>query len=157
MITKDDHRKKVEAVRKARFAERVDDLNGLREVFGQRVEEIVKENRAKKLETDWQKIAEEHGSNDIQGIKDTLWKFVLDVGIEYQVADTAEGTQFRVTRCPFAEMAQEIGAADWGFICFCEDDYSITAGFNPEMGFRRTKTLMEGHECCDHFYYLPKK
>lgn len=157
MNTKDKHRKELEAVRKTEFAARVDDLNALREVFGERVEEIVKVNRAKKIVANWRKIAEAHGRNDVQGMKDTLWKWVLDVGIEYEVIDTEEGTQFRVTRCPFAEMALELDAADWGFICYCEDDPSMVAGFNPEMGFRRTRTLMEGDEYCDHFYFMPKK
>jgi predicted ArsR family transcriptional regulator len=157
MTTKDEHRKQLEAVIKAEFAARADDLNALREIFGERVEEIVKENRAKKIEAEWRKIAEAHGRNDIQGMKDTLWKWVLDEGIEYEVTDSEEGTQFRVTRCPFAEMAQELGAADWGFICYCEDDPPMVAGFNPEMGFRRTKTLMEGDEYCDHYYYMLKK
>jgi predicted ArsR family transcriptional regulator len=157
MITDEEHRKRVEATIKAEFAARVDDLNGLREVFGKRVEEIVKANRAKKIEREWRQIAEAHGRNDIQGMKDTLWKRVLEEGIEYDVSDTEEGTQFKVTRCPLAEMARELGAEDWGFICYCADDPPIVAGFNPDMGFRRTKTLMQGDDYCDHFYYMRKK
>ena len=67
MITKEEHRKRVEAAIKAEFAARVDDLNGLREEFGERVEEIVRKNRAKKIKVEWRKIAEAHGRNDIQG------------------------------------------------------------------------------------------
>jgi predicted ArsR family transcriptional regulator len=154
MISKAEHLKALGEVRKNAFSARVDDLNALRAEFGPRVEEIVKASRAKKLEANWRKIAEAHSRNDIQGIKETLWQWVLDAGIEYEFEDTAEGTQFRVTRCPLAEMAREIGAADWGFICFCADDPPMVAGFNPKMGFRRTKTLMEGHDCCDHFYFM---
>ena len=83
-----------------------------------------------------------------------MWKWVLDEGIEYEVQDTDEGSQFKVTRCPLAEMARELGAADWGYICFCADDPPMVAGFNPNMGFRRTKTLMHGDDCCDHFYFM---
>ena len=154
MITKEEQKQELEKVRKMEFAARVDDLNAIRDIYGKRVEEIVRVNRAKKIEADWRKIAETHGRNDIQGMKETLWKWVLDEGIEYEFEDTPEGTQFRVTRCPLAELAREIGAADWGFICFCEDDAPIVTGFNPKMGFRRTKTLMEGHDCCDHFYFM---
>jgi len=154
MITKEEHHKALDAVRKTEFAARVDDLNALREVYGEQVEEIVKASRAKKIEANWRKIAEQHGRNDIQGMKDTLWKWVLDEGIEYDVTDTEEGSQFQVTRCPLAEMARELNASHWGFICFCEDDPPMVAGFNPDMGFRRTKTLMQGDDCCDHFYYM---
>jgi hypothetical protein len=154
MISKTEHLEALGKLQKHEFAARVDDLNALRKRFGPEVETIVKENRAKKIEADWRKIAEEHGRNDIQGIKDTLWKWVLDEGIEYEFEDTLEGTQFRVTRCPLAKMAQEIGAANWGYICFCADDPPMVAGFNPKMGFRRTKTLMEGDDYCDHFYFM---
>ncbi len=150
----EEHQKAVQAAMKAEFAARFQDLNALRDEFGERVEEIIRENRAKRIEADWRKIAESHGRNDIQGMKDTLWKWVLNEGIEYEVTDTEEGTQFRVTRCPFAEMARELGASDWGFICYCEDDPPMVAGFNPEMGFRRTKTLMQGDDCCDHLYFM---
>ena len=154
MINKTEHLKALSAVKKNEFSTRVNDLNALRAEFGPRVEDIVQESRAKRIEVEWQKIAEQHGSNDIQGMKDTLWQWVLDEGIEYEFEVTAEGTQFHVTRCPLAEMAREINAADWGFICFCADDPPMVAGFNPKMGFRRTKTLMESNDYCDHFYFM---
>ena len=154
MISKEEHLKQVKNVRKWEFAARVDDLNALRERYGKEVEDIVAAKRAEKIEANWRKIAEEHGRNDIQGMKETLWTWVLDEGIEYEVEDTEEGTQFRVTHCPLAEMAKELNTTDWGFICFCADDPPMVAGFNPKMGFRRTKTLMEGDDCCDHFYFM---
>ena len=154
MVSKEEHLKAIDHIRKIELAARVEDLNALREVFGNRVEEIVKESRSKRIVKEWQKIAEAHGRNDVQGMKETLWQWVLEEGIEYEVEDTSEGTQYKVTRCPFAEMTREIGAADWGYICFCEDDEPMVAGFNPEMGFKRTKTLMQGDDCCDHFYFM---
>jgi predicted ArsR family transcriptional regulator len=153
-MTKEEHLKKVQAVRTMDFKDRVDDLNALRQVFGEQVVDVVLAERAKKVEKNWQTIALNHGKNDIEGLKETLWAWVQDAGFEFTVTETNEGTQFHVTKCPFAEMAHELQAADWGYICFCADDPHIVAGFNPAMGFRRTKTLMEGHDCCDHFYYM---
>jgi len=37
---------------------------------------------------------------------------------------------------------------------FCQNDFYIAEGFNSKIGLKRTKTLMEGHDCCDHFYYM---
>ncbi|MFW9789019.1 MAG: L-2-amino-thiazoline-4-carboxylic acid hydrolase, partial [Candidatus Thorarchaeota archaeon] len=37
---------------------------------------------------------------------------------------------------------------------FCNEDEHIVAGFNPSIKFSRTKTLMEGHDCCDHCYVM---
>ena len=36
----------------------------------------------------------------------------------------------------------------------CSVDECIATTFNPQIGFRRTKTLMQGDEYCDHFYYM---
>ena len=49
MITQEEHRKALAAVRKAAFAARVNDLNALRDAFGEGVEEIVQKSRAEKL------------------------------------------------------------------------------------------------------------
>jgi predicted ArsR family transcriptional regulator len=153
-MTNEEHLKHVQAVRKMAFKDRIDDLNALKQVFGEQVVDIVLAERGKKTEHQWQNIARDHGKNDIDGLKETLWTWVQDAGFEFTVTETDEGTQFHVTKCPLAEIAHELQAADWGYICFCADDPHIVAGFNPAMGFRRTKTLMEGHECCDHFYYM---
>ena len=69
MITEDEHRAQLQTIKKAGFATRIDDLNALREVFGEQVEEIVKANRAKKIEASWRKVADAHGRNHIQGDK----------------------------------------------------------------------------------------
>lgn len=157
MITQEEHLKRVHEVRKMGFKDRVDDLNALKKVFGERVVDIVASERGKRINKQWQNIAREHGRNDIEGLKETLWKWVKEAGFEFTVTEIPEGTQFCVTKCPLAEMAQELHATDWGYICYCADDPHIVAGFNPEIGFRRTKTLMEGHECCDHLYYMQVK
>ena len=97
MITIEEHQKRLEAVRKHEFGARVNDLNALREFFGKQVEEIVLASRAKKIETDWHMIGKEHGRNDIQGMKETLWTWVLEEGIEYEVEDQeGEGTTVMV-------------------------------------------------------------
>ena len=62
--------------------------------------------------------------------------------------------QMNVTRCIFAEIAQELGIEEWGFRLYCKDDPHMVEGYNPKMEFKRTKTLMEGDDCCDHWYRL---
>ena len=141
-------------MRKEEFRERAEDLKALKKEFGDRVEEIVLEASGKRIEAEWAQIAKEHGRNDIQGIKDTLWKWVQSDGMEYTWQDTNEGTQFKVTKCPIADMAKEINETHWGFVCYCTADPHIAKGFNPSMKFTRTKTLMQGDDCCDHCYCL---
>lgn len=69
-----------------------------------------------------------------------------------KLADSDTCQAYRFTRCMWAEIYRELGAADIGF-WICEGDGPAAAAFNPEIRFRRTKTLMEGDDCCDHVYY----
>jgi hypothetical protein len=115
----------------------------------QRVLEIIAEN-TKKL---WAEIAEERETNDIQGILDTLWKSFESVGGEFTVERTEDSARIHCTKCPMADTYLKIGKPEYGLIFHCSTDPHIVAGFNPEMEFKITKTLMKD-DCCDHFYQL---
>jgi len=54
-----------------------------------------------------------------------------------------------VTRCAYAEMYEELGMADLGYELSCGRDFAMIKGFNPQMKLTRTKTVMQGDECCD--------
>jgi len=56
---------------------------------------------------------------------------------------------YNITRCRYAEMYKAIGMADLGVILSCGRDFELIAGFNPKMKLTRTKTIMEGCDCCD--------
>ena len=59
---------------------------------------------------------------------------------------------FDVTYCAYAEMYQKMGIRELGFILSCSRDVPFIEGFNPELELRRTKTLMDGADCCDFRY-----
>ena len=63
-----------------------------------------------------------------------------------------EALEFNVTRCRFAEMYRRLGLADLGALLSCNRDGAMIEGFNPEIEFRRTQTLMEGASHCDFRY-----
>lgn len=56
---------------------------------------------------------------------------------------------YNITRCRYADMYKELGMADLGVILSCGRDFDLIAGFNPKMTLSRTKTIMEGGDCCD--------
>jgi hypothetical protein len=60
--------------------------------------------------------------------------------------------EFNVTRCQFAEMYRRLGLVELGPILSCNRDGSMVEGFNPEIAFKRTQTLMEGAGHCDFRY-----
>jgi hypothetical protein len=56
---------------------------------------------------------------------------------------------YNITRCRYAEMYKAIGMEDLGVTLSCGRDFDLISGFNPKMKLTRTKTIMEGCECCD--------
>ena len=116
------------------------------------VENLVKEENL----NNWKMLAEkelkEGRKNDIEGIIRTLWEPLKD-RFDYTVEKTSEGTQIYCTKCPLADYAKEMNSTKWAFHYYCGSDEWIVKGFNPKIGFKRSKTLMEGHDCCNHFYY----
>jgi hypothetical protein len=60
----------------------------------------------------------------------------------------------RCTKCPAYEMAKDMNATEWLYHHICSIDEYVVSGFNPKIGFTRTKTLMQGDDYCDHYYYM---
>lgn len=142
---------------KSQFVQRAEDLNAVKESFGDKAVEVIKANRSVKTRERWSTIAKRFGKNDIAALKKILWDNAGEFGFEFTCGETPDGMQFRVTKCPFADAARATNNVEWGLICQCNEDFDLVQGFNPDMGFKRTKTLMEGHDCCDHFYFMKNK
>lgn len=120
--------------------------------LGNRVLEIVEETTIEQTKVLLQKA--ELPKRDLATIMEILWN---------QMGDTAEFTveeerpdllRLRVTQCLFADEMRKLNAADSGFAFYCAYDYGFCQGLNPAIKFTRTKTLMQGDDCCDHTYEL---
>lgn len=70
------------------------------------------------------------------------------------VQETDKVFELKVTECIWAKTFQEYGAEEIGFAAICYGDYSWPKGFNPKIRMERDKTLMQGHDCCNHKYIL---
>lgn len=66
------------------------------------------------------------------------------------VEDTPQAFEVRVTECLWAKTFREMGAADVGDALICHRDYGDCQGFNPKITVSRSKTLMQGDDCCNH-------
>ena len=120
--------------------------------LGSRVLEIVEETTIEQTKGLLQRA--ELPKRDLATIMEILWN---------QMGDTAEFTveekrpdllKLRVTRCLFADEMRKLNAADSGFAFYCAYDYGFCQGLNPAIKFTRTKTLMQGDDCCNHTYEL---
>lgn len=74
-------------------------------------------------------------------------KNILSVEI---VEDLPQAMQVQVSECLWAKVFRELGAAEIGYSLICHRDYASCQGFNPRIKLVRTKTLMQGDDCCDH-------
>ena len=99
--------------------------------------------------------AEAVGGNDLPHLKQVVESWTAGGALELDVLrDDGEAFEFNVTRCRYAEMYRRLGLADPGPILSCARDGEMIAGFNPDIEFRRTQTLMEGASHCDFRYRL---
>jgi hypothetical protein len=106
------------------------------------------------------RLAERYSGNSMA----ELWKIVKeewaqDGAMEIsKIKATEKHLYFDVTYCGYAEMYAKMGIKKLGVLLSCGRDFLFTQGFNPEITLRRTKTLMEGAECCDfRFSKVEKK
>ena len=80
-----------------------------------------------------------------------FWSHVLT---SQWVEKTERAAEIRVTECLWAATFRAAGAADIGYATVCHPDFAAATAFNPKMRMLRTKTLMQGHDCCNHRWVI---
>ena len=68
------------------------------------------------------------------------------------IEDTDKVFEIRITDCLAAESYLPYKAGDIGYAAVCWGDYNWATDFNPKIKLVRDKTLMQGHDCCNHKY-----
>jgi len=69
------------------------------------------------------------------------------------VEDTPKVFELRVTECIWAAVFCEAGlGGKIGHAAVCNMDYYWPEAFNEKFKMERDKTLMQGHDCCNHRY-----
>ena len=69
------------------------------------------------------------------------------------VEDTEKVFALEVTECLGAEVLRSVGLdGEIGHAIVCNMDYYWPTAFNPAFKMERTKTLMQGHDVCNHRY-----
>jgi len=92
-------------------------------------------------------------------LKDFIRPFYEDEGyktiLTIEVIENSDDlVSWRVTECLNAKVFRELDAAEIGYATLCHGDEAWAKAFNPNIQFTRIKTLMEGHNCCDHCYKI---
>ena len=147
-------REQIELSERRNLEEKAALLNVLKERFGSDVINVVARMVAERAQKEWAEISLKSQNNTIDDLIQLLWEPLRASGYEFTIDHRHDGVQVRCSVCPIYNMARELGIVEWGYHFHCAKDPQVVEGFNPKIGFRRTKTLMEGYDCCDHFYYM---
>lgn len=82
-------------------------------------------------------------------LKSENYKILLDLEV-LELTDNI--CQTKITNCLYAKVFRDMNAGDIGYANTCYGDFSSATAYNPKLKLERTKTLMEGHDYCDHRY-----
>ena len=58
--------------------------------------------------------------------------------------------EIRVSECLWHKIFKEYDATDIGYAYVCYNDFAAAREAHPKVKLERTKTLMQGHDCCNH-------
>ena len=127
-----------------------------REIGFEKAIEIAKNVIRQDAVASGKKSAQEYPGNtlaELSKIVKEVW--AKDSALTLEMLKENETTLFfDVTHCEYAQMYVRMGIEDIGFILSCNRDFSFMEGFNPQIELKRTKTIMEGAECCDFRFSL---
>jgi hypothetical protein len=159
-----NNKKGLDAVKAGFMQDKLELLQELRRIYGQGVLDVACQRNQTRTLREWQQIGEQLPAITIAALVDVLWQnFCQQDGLEFTEQRTTDKIQMHCTYCPWVEVAKAAGATEIGYQLICRSDEAIVAGFNqaarphePKINFTRTKTLMQGDDCCDHCYtYAP--
>ena len=123
------------------------------EIGEERVIELIKKQTEQRLKEQAKKDLERLGKSDFKSyisiFRDPNMLASLTMEI---VEDTDTVFEIRVTDCLAAESFLPHKAGDIGYAAVCWGDYNWASDFNPKIKLIRDKTLMQGHDCCNHKY-----
>ena len=95
------------------------------------------------------------GDPNLKDFYDILPLWSRDGALEIDVLEASPNKlDFNVKRCRYAEMYREMGIGEIGDLLSCQRDGDFCIGYNAEIEFRRTQTIMGGASHCDFRYSL---
>lgn len=138
----------------ARFREFIYLTKAMEKEMGkEKLIELLKKTTTEK----WIKIGREHANNS----PDNSFKTYVDTfrppryktQLTHEVVvDTDTVFELKVKECLTSWVFRQADAADIGYAYICFGDYTWAESFNPKIKMVRDKTLMQGHDYCNHRY-----
>lgn len=128
-----------------------------REFGGETVLQIVGETIVGIARDQGRQLVQIGGGNSLQQFAAVLPNWTKEDALEIEVlAQSEDELRFNVTRCRYAEMYESLGLSELGAVLSCGRDAALIEGFNPDISFERTQTILGGASHCD-FQYARRK
>lgn len=125
----------------------------IKEIGDEKAYKLIGENTYK-TETEFGKQL--RGDKPINSAEDLakIFKELLDTpyftkSCIVEVQESKDGYCYNVSNCIWAHTFRKHNAAELGFHMICHGDYGIANGLGSNIKLIRTKTLMQGDDCCD--------
>ncbi len=130
-------------------------LERLASAFGDRVYEVAREVIVDVAREQGAALARKIGDHSLPAFVSGLAAWGADGALEPEVVESSDSVfAFDVTRCRYAEMYRALGLEHLGAILSCDRDGSLVEGFNPNIEFTRSRTIMGGATRCDFRFEL---
>ncbi len=105
-------------------------------------------------------VPKQFGGNDF-----ATWKKLFSpdnpnqkISLSMTIAEESDTVyELKVTECLWADVFLKADAGKIGHAAVCHGDYAMASAFNPKLKMVRDKTLMQGHDCCNHRYLFSNK
>jgi hypothetical protein len=155
-----DVEKAVKATRlaaiKSRATQMVRYLKPMIQKYGKEALDLIRKTTVDDARNRFEKI--EIANRNLDAVKELLWDKMTDPDqYEFEMIEKTPVTlKYKVSKCILAEAYKTAGSTEIGYAVSCAWDFGFCQGLNPQINFTRTKTLMEGHDCCNHSYELKK-
>ena len=132
-------------------------VDALSREFGpEKVMQIVRETIVGIARDQGRQLVQISGGNSLQQFAAVLPSWTKEDALEIEVLVQSEDElRFNVTRCRYAEMYESLGLSELGAVLSCGRDAALIEGFNSNINFERTQTILGGASHCD-FHYLRK-
>jgi predicted ArsR family transcriptional regulator len=98
-------------------------------------------------------LAAQMNAHSLTAFGEALAAWKQDDALELEVLEQSnQHLAFNVTRCRYAEMYRALGVPELGALLSCNRDAALMEGFNGDVTFTRTQTIMDGAPFCDFRY-----
>ena len=136
-----------------RYGEFIDLAKALEKEWGtERTIEFLKARTTERMTEQGKKQAEKAPVNDFESYVKMFRSGFDNVLTMKIVEDTEKAFELEVTECIWADTFLRANAGHIGYAAVCWGDYAWASSYNENMEMVRDKTLMQGHDCCNHRY-----